>query len=145
MPFTVGGQVTAADAVARYKAAAPTAGAQWAKKTLMPRRNPIQAAKDASARWLGNINAAGEAGFIAGLDRVDQNKMADTIQNQGPALYNAGVTAKAYKFEAAMTKLMPIIRSVQSSLPARGDIEANIARSAAMNRGLHAHKGEARA
>jgi len=145
MPFQVGQLTTAADAVARYKAAAPSAGAQWAKKTLMPRANPIDAAIAASGRWLSNINAAGETAFKAGLQRVDQNAMANTIATQGPALYNAGVTAKAYKFDIAMQKLLPIIRNVQASLPPRGDVEANIARSAAMNRGLHAAKGQARA
>ena len=145
MPFQVGQQVTAADAAARYTAAAPTAGAQWAKKTLMPRANPIDAAKAASSRWLANINQAGEAGYVAGLNRVDQTAMANTIQNQGPGLYNAGVTAKAYKYTAAMNKVMPAIRSAQASLPARGDVEANIARSAAFARAMHATKGQNRA
>lgn len=145
MPFQVGALTTAADASARYIAAAPTAGAQWAKKTLMPRVNPIDAAMAASGRWLANINAAGEAGFKAGLQRVDQNAMANTIATQGPALYNAGVTSKAYKYTAAMTKVLPAIRSVVASLPAKGDIEANIARAAAFQRGMHATKGQNRA
>lgn len=145
MPFQVGQLTTAADASARYIAAAPSAGAQWAKKTLMPKVNPIEAAKAASGRWLQAINTAGETGFKAGLDRVDQNKMADTIQNQGPALYNSGVTAKAYKYTAAMNKVLPAIRNVVSSLPARGDLEANIARSAAFQRGMAATRGQNRA
>lgn len=145
MPFQVGALTTAADASARYIAAAPTAGAQWAKKTLMPKVNPIDAAKAASGRWLQAINTAGEAGFKAGLDRVDQNAMANTIATQGPALYNAGVTSKAYKYTAAMNKVLPVIRSVVASLPARGDIEANIARAAAFQRGMHATRGQNRA
>jgi|SRR5579862_7016024 len=145
MPFQVGAQTTAQDAATRYTAAAASAGAQWSKKTLMPRVNPIDAAKAASARWLGNINAAGEAGYVAGLNRVDQNAMANTIATQGPALYNAGVTAKAYKYAAAMTKVLPVIRQVVSGLPARGDIEANIARAGAFQRAMHATKGQNRA
>ena len=145
MPFQVGALTTAADASARYIAAAPTAGAQWAKKTLMPKADPIDSAIAASGRWLANINSVGEAGFKAGLSRVDKAKMADTIQQQGPALYNSGVTAKAYKYTAAMAKVLPAIRNVVASLPAKGDIEANIARSAAFQRGMHATKGINRA
>lgn len=145
MPFQVGAVTTAADASARYIAAAPTAGAQWAKKTLMPRVNPIDAAIAAAPRWLQAINNAGTAGFTAGLQRVDQNAMANTIATQGPALYNAGVTSKAYKYTAAMNKVLPVIRQVVAALPAKGDIEANIARSAAFQRNMAATKGQNRA
>src|SRR5262249_9557654 len=101
--------------------------------------DPIAAAMEASGTWLSAVTRAGEAGYRAGLSKVDKQAMADTIAASSGTYTSAGA-AKAGKYDKAMSTWLPIIYSTAASLPARGDVEANIARSAAQQRALHAAK-----
>ena len=143
MPFTPGQTPSIASVVASYTQGATAKQAKWVARSLSPHKNPIEAAKASTALWLQRVNEAGTAAMTAGLSRVDQNAMADTISKSGPA-YAAGVTNKAHKFATAMTGLLPAIEAIRNALPPRGDIEANIIRSAQQQRNMAALRGKHR-
>lgn len=143
--FNVGGNVTAADAAARYKTNASQAGSQWAKKYLMPRKDPFAAASAAAPYWLQRVNDAGTAAFQAGLQRVDPTAVANLVSTQGPALYAAGINNKgATKYAAAASGLIPALQQAAQNLPPRGTLDQNIARSTAMQRAAAAMRGKYR-
>jgi hypothetical protein len=141
--FTIGAQVTAADATTRYKNNATANASNWVARTLAPRRNPIDAAKAASGEWLTKLNQVGTAGFEAGLSRVNMTDMANTIAASG-GTYSTGVTNKSPKYQRAMSGLLPVIYQTRDNLPPRGTIEDNIGRSAQFQRAMAAVRGQYR-
>lgn len=144
--FQIGAAVTPAQAAANYKAKASAAGTWWATKYLMAKTDPFNAAAAAADYWLAKINESGTAGFKAGLSRVNRTAVATLVSSQGPALYNAGITNKgATKYAAAATGLIPALQNIAANLPPRGNLDQNIARSAAMQRGAAALRGRYRA
>ena len=89
---------------------------------------PGQLAAAAGDRWLANTQAA--------LPRYKTNSAAVQLPmwqqaaiNKGAPRLASGATAAQPKVEAVFAKLFPAIRNAVASLPARGTIDQNIARS----------------
>lgn len=131
----------------------PTAAAQaWATRLGGARQqytdgiNGVKVAPGALAaaagdRWLANTQAS--------LPRFKSNSSAVTLpmwQNaaitKGADRLASGATAAQPKMEAVFGKLFPAIRNAVANLPARGDVEQNIARSAAFARAMNKQKGQ---
>lgn len=131
--FQIGANVTPAAAAARYKTNAAAAGTQWATKYLMSKKDPFQAASDAASTWLANINAAGTAGFQAGLARVNKQQVAQNVALNGPTRYASGINTKgAANYATAAQGLIPALQQAAANLPARGSASQNDQRMLAM-------------
>lgn len=101
---------------------------------------PGQAAAAASDRWLANVSAA-QATFRKNVAAVSLSDWQDAFVNKGLTRIPGGAQAAQTKFASTLGKILNAQKSIVSSLPARGDVEANIARSASFIRAMHAQKG----
>lgn len=131
--------------VARYKASAGTAQQAYtdgiASTQIDVMGRAIAAAPSmvrnfndsvASGRWQNAINASGGTANWKAMSQAKANN------------YGTGVAAGEAKFQSAMSKLLPAIDGIVSSLPARqaGNVQANLQRVSALALALHARKGE---
>lgn len=94
---------------------------------------PGQAAARQKQVWLNNITASADkwASNTAAVSLQDWQQAAIT---KGVSRIASGAQAAQPKFAQFMTKLLPFVNSAVAGLPARGDLETNIARSAAFSR-----------
>lgn len=124
---------------------------KWKARTATSQQaytNGINNAQD----WASAAVAAGparDAGLQAAIadGRIDRGiqdygtaKWKAVTAAKGPAAWLNGVNNATAAATAGFQTLFNDINNVRTSLPPRGDIEANIARSAAMSRGMHAAK-----
>lgn len=105
------------------------AGATTAQQATM-QANWLQSL--ANGTWANGVNNKGTSGW-----------KQDTVAKM--ANYGVGFQAGANRYAAAAAKLQPFISNAVGSLPPRGDINANLQRSAALALALHAQKGNFKA
>lgn len=105
--------------------------------------SPGAAAAAASDRWLAAVSAAAPR-FKAAVASVTTADWQDAYINKGLPRVASGATAAQSKFATTLGKILQAEKSIVSSLPARGDVEQNIARSAAFIRGMAAQRGNFR-
>lgn len=74
--------------------------------------------------WAAGVNATGTQGWKSATDAKSAN-------------YGTGFQAGGSKYASAANKLQPFMSSAVASLPPRGDINANLQRSAALAMALH--------
>lgn len=84
--------------------------------------------------WANNV-AASKDKWAARVQGVTLEDWRQAALNKGLSRIAAGAQASESKMAAFMTRFLPHLDSVRASLPARGTLEQNIARSAAMIRG----------
>ena len=131
--FQIGQPVTPAMAAANYTKNAGAAGTWWATKYLMSKVDPFAAASAAAQTWLNNINAAGVAGFQAGLARVNKANVAKLVSTQGSTLYNQGIANKgSINYASSAQGLIPALQQAAANLPPRGSDAENDRRMLAM-------------
>lgn len=130
MPFNPGAKVTAATATANWVSGSTAKAQKWVTNTLAPKVLFTTAAINNASEWLAKIQQVGTAGYIAGMNRANQNlnQIAINIQNNGAASYTAGVTNKQYKTAAAFAGLIPAIQQIAANLPPRGNLQQNLTR-----------------
>jgi hypothetical protein len=99
------------------------------------------------------LAVAAQARLVQGFnDAVNSGRWARGVQRGGTgywksqteakaANYGVGFAAGANNFQAAITKIIQLEQSVVSSLPARGDINANLQRANAFALAMHQAKG----
>lgn len=94
----------------------------------------VQAAA-ASDRYLAGIQASVPKykANVAAVSLADWQQSAIT---KGAPRLASGATAAQDKMATTLGKLFPFINQVRNSLPARGDLEQNIQRSAAFQRAM---------
>lgn len=97
--------------------------------------SPGQLAAQAADRYV--------AGVQANVQKFAANSAALTLQDwktasagKGAQRLASGAQAAQPKIQGVFGQLFPYIEQVRSSLPARGDLEQNIARSSAFQRGM---------
>lgn len=105
------------------------AGATTAQQATM-QANWLQSLSNGT--WANGVNNKGTNGW-----------KSDTVAKM--ANYGVGFTAGASNYSAAASKLQPFLVNAVNSLPARGDINANLQRSNALALALHAQKGNFKA
>lgn len=105
------------------------AGATTAQQAVM-QQNWLQSLSNGT--WAAGVNNTGTSGWKSA-----------TVAKQ--ANYGTGFQAGASKYQQAAAKLQPFMASAVASLPARGDINANLQRSAALAMALHGQKGSFKA
>lgn len=105
--------------------------------------SPGAAAAAASGRWLAAVSSA-EPRFKQAVAAVTTADWQDAYINKGLPRVASGAQASENKFAATLGKILQAQRTIVSSLPARGDVEANIARSADFIRKMHSARGSFR-
>jgi NAD-dependent oxidoreductase involved in siderophore biosynthesis len=122
-----------------------TAAAKWAQNlgaasqaytsgVQAVQQDPGVAAAAASDRYIAGVQAnvgKFKSNVVTGL----QNWQSAAVNKGAPRLAS-GATAAQPKMETVLGQLFPFIAQVRNTLPQRGDLEQNIARSAAFQRGM---------
>lgn len=115
--------------------------ASWAQR-LAASGDKIRAGVAAVSVAPGQLAARNKAGYVAGVN-AHQDKWASRVAsvslgtwqgdmvNKGLPRIASGATAAQPKMAAFMGQLLPFIDRGRGSLPQRGGLDANIARSAA--------------
>lgn len=122
------------------------AAARWAQN-LGASQTKYTAGVQAVTTSPGQLAAAAADRYIAGvqasLPKFQANSAAVTLQawqqaavNKGAPRLATGAQQAQQKMGTVFTTLFPFIEQVRTSLPPRGDLEQNIARSAAFQRGM---------
>lgn len=100
---------------------------------------PGAAAAAAAPLWAQNTIAA-QPKYAANSAAVSLQSWQQSAINKGAGRLGSGATAAQPKFQAAMGQVLPFISQVVGSLPARGNLDQNIQRSVAFQRGMAAFK-----
>lgn len=100
---------------------------------------PGAAAARQKSAYVANVQAASDkwATRVASVSTAEWQ--AATIAKGVPRIASGAAAAQG-KFEAFMSQVLPHIASTVSALPARGNLEQNIARSAQFQRGMATFK-----
>lgn len=100
---------------------------------------PGQSAAAAVDRWAANTIAA-KPKFQRNVAAVQIGDWKNAATTKGADRLATGAQAALSKMEAAFVKLFPAIKQAVQSLPPRGDLEANIARSGEFARKMAAYQ-----
>lgn len=123
------------DAAAKWAQNLGAAGTAYTAGVQAVTTAPGQLAANASDRYLAGIQA-NVAKFKANVAAVDLATWQNQTVSKGAPRLATGATAAQPKMANVLQQLFPYIDQVRNSLPARGDLEQNIARSASFQRGM---------
>ena len=96
---------------------------------------PGQAAARQKTVWAQNV-AASQDKWAASVSKVSLNEWQTAMINKGLPRVAQGATQATDKFAGFMGRLLPYEQSLVGTLPARGNLEQNIARAEQMMRGM---------
>lgn len=98
---------------------AAASGEDWKKGVLMPRRDPIEAAKASNERYkLKMREALDQDSYAKGLDAVDKNLMYAVIEATDPSAFTGGIRRREAKIKAAVEKLRPKVLALKQTIAA---------------------------
>jgi hypothetical protein len=102
--------------------------------------SPGQAAAAQQATWLANVTASANlwAQRVAGVTTAQWQQAYIT---KGLPRVATGAQAAQAKFAATLGRIISAEKTIVSGLPARGNLDQNIARSAAFQRAMAAQRG----
>ena len=100
---------------------------------------PGQAAARQKTVWAQNTAAAADK-WAQRTAAVDLPSWQQAMIQKGAPRIATGAAAAQPKFASFMTQLLPHIQSVKSQLPARGNLDQNIARMTQFVRGMSQFK-----
>lgn len=123
------------DAAAKWAQNLGAAGTAYTAGVQAVTTAPGQLAANASDRYLAGIQANVNK-FKANVAAVDLATWQSQTVNKGAPRLATGATAAQPKMANVLQQLFPYIDQVRNSLPGRGDLEQNIARSATFQRGM---------
>jgi hypothetical protein len=132
---------TAAEAAAKWATNLPAAQQRYIDGVNAVTVSPGALAARAAPLWAANT-AAAQQKFARNAAAVTTQQWQQATTTKGAQRLSSGAQAAQGKVEATFAKLFPAIQSAVSSLPPRGDIEANIARSAAFARSMNKYKNQ---
>lgn len=100
---------------------------------------PGAAAAAAVDRYVAGVQA-GTSRFVANSQAVTLQQWQNAAVNKGAQRLASGASAAESKVASVFNSLFPYIAQVQGSLPPRGNLDQNIARSAAFQRAMANYK-----
>lgn len=131
----------AADAQSNYAASSGRAQGAWVKGIQSTTKDQAALAVAAIPRMVQGFNDAANSGRIArGLQRGGTGYWKSQSEQKAGA-YGLGIQNGASNFATAITKILAAEQNIVNSLPARGDINANLQRANAFALGMHQLKG----
>jgi len=130
---------TAAEAAQKWATNLPASQQRYIDGVNAVNVAPGALAARAAPTWAANT-AAAQTKFARNSAAVTLQSWQQSTTTKGAQRLSSGAQAAQSKVEAAFAKLFPAIQSAVSSLPPRGDIEANIARSAQFARTMNKYK-----
>lgn len=130
---------SAAEAAQKWATALPAAQQRYVDGVNAVNVAPGALAARAAPTWAANT-AAAQGKFARNSAAVSLQAWQQATTTKGAQRLSSGAQAAQSKVEAVFAKLFPAIQSAVSSLPPRGDLEANIARSAAFARAMNKFK-----
>jgi hypothetical protein len=130
---------SASDAAASWAQRFGASGPKWTAGVQAVTVAPGALAARAKALWLQNVTAAADR-FAANSAKVTLQDWQTATVTKGAPRLASGAAASQAKVEAAFAKLFPAIQAAVNSLPPRGDIEANINRSAMFARTMNKYR-----
>lgn len=101
--------------------------------------SPGQLAAAAADRWIAGVQNAQQK-FVNKSQAVTLSAWQQAAVNKGAQRLASGATAAQPKMQGVFTNLFPFIAQTVASLPARGTLDQNIARSAAFQRAMANYK-----
>jgi hypothetical protein len=104
-----------------------TAGVQAVQTSPM-----AKAAAQVNQYLQGVTNAVNSGKWVRGLNRRTLSDWQNSMTTKGIPRISTGAQAAIPKMQAFMTQWLPYEQAGVAALPARGDINANIARATAM-------------
>lgn len=126
---------TPTDAAARWAQNLGAAQTRYTAGVQAVTTSPGVSAAQAADRYLSGVQQSIQK-FVANSQAVTLQSWQQASVNKGAPRLASGATAAQQKMQGVFTSLFPFIAQVQGSLPPRGDLEQNIARSAAFQRGM---------
>lgn len=136
---------TAQQAQANWSGASGRAVTAWTQGINATQKDQARLAADAQPRWLQGVqDAAANNRFANGVLRRGTpywKSQSEAKQSN----YSGGYAAGSSNFGSAIGKLMADLPNLVGALPARGDINQNLQRSAQLALALHARKGQYKA
>ena len=102
---------------------------------------PGQAAAAAVDRYISGTQAAAQK-FATKSAAVSLTSWQQSAINKGAPRLATGATAAQAKFTAALTSLFPAISQAVASLPPKGNLQQNIARSVAFQTAMANYKSQ---
>lgn len=130
---------SAAEAAAKWATALPAAQQRYIDGVNAVNVSPGQLAARAAPLWAANT-AAAQSKFAKNSASVTLQEWQQATATKGAQRLSSGAQAAQSKVEATFSKLFPAIQQAVNSLPPRGDLEANINRSAAFARQMNKYK-----
>jgi hypothetical protein len=127
---------TAAQAAANWSGASGRAQSAWTAGINATQKDQAQLAAAAQPRYLQGVQ-----------DAVANNRFANGVLRRGTQYWKSQSEAKAgnyagsNNFQSAITKILAQEASIVSSLPSRGDINANLQRANQFALAMHQAKG----
>jgi hypothetical protein len=106
-----------------------------------PRHDRLQRGRPGVSGRLGWQQAVGSGLWAQGVNRVGTNGWKQATEAKS-ANYGVGFSAGANNFNSAIAKVINALQSGVSSLPPRGDINANLQRANALALYMHGLKGQ---
>lgn len=136
---------TVQQAQSNWTSAGPRATTDWVAGITNTQKDQAALAAAAAPRWFAGVQ-----------DAYANNRFQNGVQRRGTAYwksqseakqgsYTQGYTAGANNYGLAAAKFMPAIAQGVASLPPRGDLAANLQRSASLATYLHGLKGQLKA
>ncbi len=126
---------SAADAAQRWASGFGASSERWVAGVQGVTVAPGQLAARSKTLWLQNTTAAADR-YAANSAAVTREAWVEMTVSKGRGRLSSGANAALPKVEQVFAKLFPYIQQQVNSLPPRGDLEANINRSAAFARGM---------
>lgn len=126
---------SASDAAAKWAQNLGAAQTRYTAGVQAVQTSPGQMAAQAADRYIAGVQANVQK-FATNSAAVSLQSWQQAAVNKGAPRLASGATAAQPKMSTVFNQLFPFIEQVRTSLPARGDLEQNIARSAAFQRGM---------